>query len=235
MDNLNFLSYEVRNCIENKLNMIEGWLHIVSSFIIPILNNAQKNKQIYGDIIEIGTWQGKSLILFQHLLEHSELIHGYDLNIQDKLKENIHTFCIKNGENILLSKVNSLMLNLEDIKREHKNIRFFHVDGSHTYKQALNDIYLATQSTNKNGIVIIDDFFSPTVPGVTQALFYLLEYNNTNNFFPFAIGGAKVYLCEKLYIDYYRDYLFNNMPISCKNGADVDILFGNKIAIYDLY
>lgn len=225
-----------RDYINNKLMDIEGWLHVVSQFMIPILDFAQKKRNIQGDFIEIGIWHGKTFILFNHLVEAGELVHGIDISIKKEFIDNIQKN--KNerfgGTSYIYSECNSKDLDLKQLKAKHPNIRMFHVDGYHTYEIAHNDLSIAIGSTSDDGIIILDDIFSATVPGVTHA-FFELSGRTECGFFPFAIGGSKIYMCKKHMITYYREMLFEYMPMKSSNGKDVDILFGNKIAIYDLW
>jgi hypothetical protein len=221
--------------IENDSINIEGWLHIVGAFIITILDCAQKEKNINGDIVEIGNWHGKTLILFVNMLADMEKLRGFDLDIKKELIDNIAKYTDQTSiKNIILTEVDSRELKVDKIKETNNRIRIFHVDGYHTYEVALNDISIAISVTSDEGIIILDDFFSATVPGVTQAFFESFGKSD-NGFYPFAIGGGKIYCCKKNLIEYYREFLFKHMPMKSNNGEDVDVLLGNKVAIYDLW
>jgi len=224
-----------RDYISNKANKIEGWLHDVSKFIIPLLDTAQKKQNLNGDIIEIGIWHGKTFIFFNHLLDAGEVVHGYDLSIKKEFIENIHYYQKRTeGIGCKYSNCDSRDIDVNKLKESHSNIRMFHVDGYHTYEIAHNDLTIAIKTTGDKGIIMLDDFFSATVPGVTHAFFSLIG-KSERSFFPFAIGGSKIFMCKKPLISYYRDFLFDYMPMKPSNGEDVDVLFGNKIAIYDLW
>lgn len=73
------------------------------------------------------------------------------------------------------------------------------------------------------------------MPGVTEALHHLVEKNLNHGVLPFAMGGAKAYLCHEEYIELYRTALFENMPMPSKSHPQVGVLFSKPIAIYDLY
>ena len=51
-----------------------------------------------------------------------------------------------------------------------KSVQVFSVDGCHTYECTLSDLHLAFQTIAPNGVVILDDHFNPSWPGVSTGL-----------------------------------------------------------------
>lgn len=233
MTNYEFMHPKLRAYIEVEQPHIDGWVHTVANFMIPIIDFAQQKKGLVGDMLEIGVWHGKSLLLFEKMAKPEEFVDGYDIELQHALLDNVKN--LSSGR-IRLHKVDSATLDENSILKERNSkIRLFHVDGYHTYENALSDLTLAVNVISKEGVVILDDFYSPTVPGVTEAFYSLIFSGKSNDFYPFALGGCKVYMCHKSMIGYYRDCLFEHMPMPNKNGVDVDLMFGNRIAVYDLW
>lgn len=233
MATYSFYSDSLQWYLEKDSQAIDGWLHTVAKFIIPIINSAQRDIGLKGDILEIGVWHGLSLLMFDYLSEPGELVEGYDLVLQPTLKSNVAKF---GSPRIALHQADSTRLTIQGLSEKRANeIRLFHIDGYHTFDVAYNDLRLSVNATASKGVVILDDFFSPTVPGVTEALYSLIYQKENNDFLPFALGGGKLYLCHEKMIDLYRSVLFDRMPMPSKNGKDVDLMFGNKVAVYDLW
>ena len=231
---LNFIPPGAADYLDNHSGSIDGWLSLVAQWMFCSIADTQKKNGILGDAVEIGVWDGKTLLLIQQLMSDSEEVHGFDIELRPTLKENIKRLGVKQESKIRLTEIDSRTLEVEVLRSMHPNgIRIFHVDGYHTYENARNDLLLAFASANPAGVIALDDFFSDTVPAVTHAYFELAQQGATNGFLPFAIGGGKLFLCTENQISIYRDSLMEQMPISPRNGRDVDVLFGNQLAIYE--
>ena len=226
----------VNKYLNQDCKSIEGWLHGVSKSIIPIINEGQQKLGVKGDAVEIGCWHGLTLLLLDKLLGDDEVVDGFDIEIKKELMDNIKKF---GSKKCYVHQTDTTKINggggIQKARSGINKIRLFHVDGYHTFNNAYNDLKLAIETTDRTGIIMLDDFFSCTLPGVTEALYFIFNNNQNSRFFPFAIGGAKCYLCDKDYIGYYRDLLFDNMPVKALNSKDVSFMFGNEVAIYQLY
>lgn len=213
---------------------IDGWLHVVAKFMIPIISRAQSDANIRGDIVEIGVWHGLTLLMFGHLATGQEHVDGYDIELKPELLSNIKKFGTQATH---VHEANSLEMTTWSIMdgRNKNSIRMFHVDGYHTHAVALNDLRLAVGTADPQGVVMLDDFFSPTLPGVTQALHTLIFNEENNGFFPFALGGGKVFLCQDSMSDFYRKSLTELMPMPSLDAQDVDQLFSRTVLIYEMW
>jgi len=225
---------EASDYVENVWTHVEGWLSNVGIWMLAVLLDTQHRRGIVGDAAEIGCWEGKTLLLFQRLLSREERVMGYDLELRPRIFENIDRFSWEGGAAVSLSEIDSRNLSTSQLLEDSKlGIRFFHVDGYHTREVTENDLELAFGSTKPEGIVVLDDFFSATVPGVTEAFFKLALSARTNDFIPFATGGGKLFLCSPEFALEYKRSLFSEMPIESLNSKDVSCLLGNEIAIYE--
>ena len=60
-----------------------------------------------------------------------------------------------------------------DLKAMHQTVRWFHIDGEHTGTAVYRELEFANRIVNTDGIVVIDDFFSPRYPAnTTEAMRY---------------------------------------------------------------
>ena len=222
--------YYARHC-----DRIVGWLHTVSKFILPACDEWQQKNGITGPMAEIGIYEGKTLAVLCLLAREHERVVGVDIELREKLKPNLAEIGITRMPTLVIQ--DSLTLKPDDLiaAGDNRKYRLVHVDGHHTYKNALNDLRLAFNVVSADGIVALDDFFSATVPGVSQALCELLVKDETVDFVPFALGGAKAYLAHRNNADELREYVFDRVPLKPMNADDLDVFFGRRVAIYDLY
>lgn len=207
---------EIKKLTKKTLN-VGGWFDVESALFIGSINQLQKDKNIVGDIYEIGVHFGKSAIFFNHLLKGSENLNVCDIfnnqhlntsnsgfGNKDFFLQNMKTFGKK--EVLILSECLSSSLTPEAIG---KNYRMFHIDGGHTKEEALYDLHLATQCLHEKGIIIVDDPFRHDWPGVTEAIIEFLQ--NNSNFSAFAVGFNKLLIAKKEASQEYLTYLQNSV------------------------
>jgi len=69
-----------------------------------------------------------------------------------------------------------------------------HIDGEHSEVALLKDLDSSSKILDKEGILIIDDIWHESFPGVASATF---KFIHSSDFAPFLISGAKIYLCKE--------------------------------------
>ena len=73
-------------------------------------------------------------------------------------------------------------------------IRFVSIDGGHTVEHTINDLKIAAELINNQGVVILDDILNHHWLGVIEgAISYL---NTSPTLIPFAIGHNKLFLAN---------------------------------------
>lgn len=140
-------------------------------------------QDIRGDVMEIGSWLGKSTV---HLasgcqLSGNGIVHAIDTFGGNLGKEDLYTTPLEKDEsiyarfkkNIALAKLTKYIKihkkSSEDVDAEiQENIRLAFIDGCHDYKLVLHDIKLCSKKLLPNGVIVLDDFTS-YFPGVVQA------------------------------------------------------------------
>lgn len=149
-------------------------------------------QDLKGDVVEIGSWQGRSSTFLAravkesnngkfYAIDHFEGNKGkensYEVNGKiDTLKENFNSNMINFG---LQEVVNLLdMINTEAVKKvNNKTIRFLFIDGDHTKDGVEKDIELFFPMLKKGSIVVFDDYFDG-FPGLIEAIDELFpKYN----------------------------------------------------------
>jgi len=130
-------------------------------------------------------------------------------------------------ERIVATQINSFMNKRKIVDIIKEPVRIFHVDGGHDVRHVLNDLSIADEVMAEDGVVIIDDFFNMSFPGITEAVYLYLQKRGP--MIPFLQIGWKLFLCSQYKHLQYRDYWveYNNNPESVALGKnfinDVDV------------
>lgn len=141
-------------------------------------------QEINGDVVEIGSWQGRSTIFLGTAVKESKNGNFYavdhfkgnigkeDLyevdgklnNLKENFIENIKKFGLNETVNLLE------MMNYEAAKKlKNNNIRFLFIDGDHTEDGVTKDIELFFPMLIKGSIIVFDDYFDG-FPGLINAV-----------------------------------------------------------------
>ena len=87
----------------------------------------------------------------------------------------------------------------------HQTVRWFHIDGEHTGTAVYRELEFANRIVNLDGIVVIDDFFSPRYPANTTEVVRYLE-KNPFHFRLLAVAFNKGYFCRPESLARYMDF-----------------------------
>ncbi len=154
-------------------------------------------QEMKGDVVEIGSWQGRSTSFLARAVKESkngkfyaidhfkgnigkENLYAVDGKLDD-LKENF----IANMKMFDLDKIVNLlnMENHEAVKEiEGNTVRFLFVDGDHTKQGVSKDIELFFPLLKKGSIVVFDDYFEG-FPGLIEAVDEAIEKYNFRRLF----------------------------------------------------
>lgn len=89
---------------------------------------------------------------------------------------------------------------------EGTHFDFIHIDGCHTKEAVLNDLRLSIQLVTQKGIIVLDDFMSPTYPQITQAAYEFL-YNHSDYILLFAGAGKGIIIHSTEYTKWHDFFL----------------------------
>lgn len=220
-------------------NLVYGWFNILSAKSLLWLDFIQKKENIGGNIFEIGVFLGKSAILLGLFINQEKerlglcdhFMAGEKLKIPQKevFYKNLNSY-FNNLTFIDIYEKDSTKLT----QNECKNCRLFHIDGGHTFKHLTNDLSLADNSIIEKGLILIDDFFNPRCPEVTEGVYRYLKEKGT--LLPLLIAFGKLILCKKTMYTWYFEKL-NNYNWKCYvNDEKVALLktrmFGQEILAF---
>lgn len=135
---------------------------------------------VTGDVAEIGTFEGKTLVLMAHALRTGERVIGVDTfgkppgrdaAMRAALEANLARFGYEDRSDIITGDSLAFTPQSFQARLGGSNVRLFSVDGDHTQAAVLHDLALAEAVLAPGGIVAADDMFNPWYPGVTEALY----------------------------------------------------------------
>lgn len=161
---------------------IPGWFNVDDCGHFYLILSFQASLGIKGDLLEIGSYHGRSTAVMGKCLKPGERIvvcDAFDLDTDDEyankpspeiLVDNIKGLNDSLEKNsVVIKKCLSKNLHLDSAEK----FRFIHIDGGHSADQAYFDLELCSKHLISNGIIAMDDYHNKMWPGVTEG---------TNNF-----------------------------------------------------
>lgn len=215
----------------NHSQSIDGWMCPIHHHIVKYLSNLQLESGVSGLIGEIGVHHGKYFFSLATNLDASEyavafdLFEDQDLNIDGSGQGSLKIFMEHASsigfpaDSIKVEKGDSNSLNPKRLKKiSSASYRIFSVDGGHTRKTTVNDLFLAQAVLHKRGFVVLDDFVNPDWLGVVDGLFTFINKCN---------GGLKpfLWLCNKLYLSHeaqhqvFLEHIQKMEAIKCSSSS----------------
>lgn len=185
---------------------IIGWCADEIFFALEAFFRSEEPFSQPGPICEIGVHHGRFLIgahnalggtraLGIDLFEHQERnVDGSGEGSREMLRAAMaHAV---NSAQIDARQDDSLGLGLREIDEiltRYGRFKVFSVDGGHTPEHVTNDMRIAQELTAQDGLILVDDFFSPHWPGVTEGLSALFQSRQCR-FAPFLYLENKLFL-----------------------------------------
>lgn len=230
---------EVRR-VAGSFRRIGGWFSADAAAFFGLIDEAQKQEGLTGDLFEIGVHHGRSAVLLARMALPSERLRvcdvfaRQDLNASEsgsgdrrRLEQNLARVAPSADYEIL--ERSSLELSRETIGTGY---RFFHIDGGHSKEEALSDLDLAADVLMPGGVIAVDDPFRHEWPGVTEALG---DFCRASSYRPFAMGFNKIILADPEARTVYLTALnskeweyFNRLVYTRKDTP----VFGSPTAVY---
>jgi precorrin-6B methylase 2 len=150
------------------------------------------------DVLEIGTWKGGWAISMAEN-DRSRRIYCVDpypnlVNVREQFLRSVDS----RAKNQI-----RLFSTLEELRKaELKEFHVIHLDGEHTQSAVERDLQQCIPLLAKNGLLIIDDVFYHSFPGVTAAAFSALSNSELS---PFMFTNKKLYVCHNSsYEEFYK-------------------------------
>ncbi len=138
----------------------------------------QTHQGLTGDLLEIGSYHGRSTAVMCQALEPGERIHVCDAFENEGASE----FAVKPTPEGLLRNIRRVnpdidpaaivihnCLSQQLVLPDAQKFRFIHIDGGHDDATCYGDLQIAHRHILPGGVVVIDDYCHPHYPGVTSA------------------------------------------------------------------
>lgn len=185
---------------------IEGWCADEVLFALEAFYRGAEPFSPNGPVCEIGVHHGRFLIGAHNALGGARAV-GIDLfdqqerNVDGSGEGSLDTFHANLSHAVSPSRIDTIRADslafgareIDDLLSRYGQFKVFSIDGGHTAAHVINDMRIAQEVTAQDGLILIDDFFAPHWPGVTEGLSALFHSRQVR-FAPF------MYLANKLFL-----------------------------------
>ena len=154
-----------------------------------------QEERLSGALGEIGVYHGKSAALLA--LHTGEAEQLYLVDTADRPETGFLRQLVPEQRITTLVSRSSELPALGGQIRHVRKLRWIHIDGEHTGEAVVNDLRLAELALHDEGIICLDDFFSPMYPQITAAAFEFLS-THRHQLTLFLCGHNKGYLCRPM-------------------------------------
>jgi Methyltransferase domain len=189
-----------------KVDAIPGWFGAHSYALWRSLLDFQA-ENVRGDLFEIGVWRGRSASVLASYCRDDERLYLCDLQVDAESLNTAFEAVGAKGRNIVtIAAPSSELPGRLDLRAMHQTVRWMHIDGEHTGSAVYSELELANQLVRPDGLVVVDDFFSPRYPAnTTEAVRYLEK--NPFHFRLLAVAFNRGYFCRPESVPRYMDYI----------------------------
>ncbi|MEZ0092179.1 class I SAM-dependent methyltransferase [Streptacidiphilus sp. EB129] len=189
------------------LDDVPGWFYTMDRHLFAWFLERQKRLGISGDLIEMGTYMGRSAILLGDYLREGETFTVCDLFDSEApdaassgemrmsyrstlTREAFDTHYLAFHDRLPDIVQGPTSLLAEAGRITPKSVRFAHIDASHLYEHVIGDIRVAREALAPDGVVVLDDYRSEHTPGVAAAVW---EAVATMGLTPIVLSSSKLY------------------------------------------
>jgi hypothetical protein len=163
--------------LDTQYESVRGMSSRFAAAICGHIVRRQTEQGIEGDIVEIGTFEGRFFIALALGLSRSE--HALGIDLFDWPNAGVLPRMLAHCERAGLStqsftawKAHSGQMSADDlrVRLRSPSVRFFHIDGEHEYASLSADLELAHAVLHPSGIIAIDDMLHPGYPTLITAV-----------------------------------------------------------------
>lgn len=180
------------NQIYRSTRRIQGWLPQPAAQLCGLINEVQQSRDVVGDLFEIGVWHGKSAVLLSHMTKPGESLHICDISQKHLDITESNVLKLGPGDTQVVS--HAVPVSEIEAGRAPDNVRFMHIDGGHGEDDVLADLRFALRCLGEHGVIMMDDAFLPSWPGVSSAIASFLIKEAPGELVPLFTGFKKLVL-----------------------------------------
>ncbi len=176
-----------RDYINRGRHTVPGWFERLDAFLFATIDDAHAAAGVTGDLLEIGTYMGRSAVLLGYLQRPGErlvvcdIFDGPSQSAENEaennrwypdlsrhaFEENFQRFHGRLPDHVVAAP--SVTLRGRELGYG-KTFRFIHIDGSHEYAAVRSDLSLSRELLCDGGMVVFDDINGRHTPGVSAAV-----------------------------------------------------------------
>ncbi|WP_437871211.1 class I SAM-dependent methyltransferase [Methylorubrum extorquens] len=202
---------------------VDGWVGDKIVDIVEFIDEFHNAHAIHGDVAEIGVHHGKLFFILSSIAKETEkciaidLYENQSLNLDNSgsgsreiFERHIKELFPEMQNRIKIVPADSMSLTPSQLRETigTAGVRVFSVDGGHNIEHVVNDLSLAQEVLVGGGIVMLDDFFGPHWPSVTEGYFKFMRIAN-RRLAPFLIYQNKIFLTTYSERDHVEQSLKN--------------------------
>lgn len=192
-----------------RIKSIPGWFTYDDCVHFHLVLSMQSYLGVKGDMLEIGSYHGRSTACMAAYLQPGERLvvcDAFEQPTDDAYHDKPSPTRLRH--NLLLvnpdldwAQVDVRVGLSSELELGKARFRFIHIDGGHSREVALADMRLCAAHLAPQGVMVMDDYENRYWPGVTAAVdLFLAEYSNFTALADLNRHGAigrKIYLVRK--------------------------------------
>jgi SAM-dependent methyltransferase len=187
---------------------IEGMFSFEAALLMTAYAQIAAEVEERRDTLEIGVHHGLSAILVAALRGQGSKFVAIDLfdDMQDQNTSHsgsgsqqrfLTNMARVHGSDLNFARVIAAPSSSLKVSDLGKNFSFCHVDGGHSSEETYRDLELCSELLRPSGILVLDDYFNPDFPGVSEGAVRFMIADRGERLVPLAIGFNKVVFCKK--------------------------------------
>jgi glycosyltransferase involved in cell wall biosynthesis len=197
---------DVDEYIEQMDEAVPGWFTDTDAALFRAVDAAHRSEGVFGDLLEVGVFEGKSAILLGYLLRPDEELVAWDLFAGEPPGAEADAAVYRGLTQSIFEDhyarfharpATAIARPSSELPRAELGTRFriVHVDGSHRYDIVRDDIAAAIDLVTDGGVMIIDDYRTlPHALGVAAAVW---EAVAEGRLVPVLASEQKLYACVR--------------------------------------
>lgn len=179
---------------------IDAWTVYFWSALLPHLTKAQAP----ADLLELGVFNGGTAALAYPHVRPAEIMHLVDIRKSRFLKPVLAQAPGDVARRVRFHKARTDSPSLRSLER--KRFRWIHIDAGHEKDDVAGDLDRFAPCLADDGLLVLDDFFQPAWPQVTEATYAFLA-SQGDGFQPVCIAFNKLYVARPAFVPRAREMI----------------------------
>jgi predicted O-methyltransferase YrrM len=194
-----------------RIKAVPGWFNVDDCGHFSLVLAQQSAFGLSGDVLEIGSYHGRSTALLAACLRVDERLvvcDAFESETEDNYDERPSAETLRRNIALLAPDLGPDRIEIHecfsnDLQLDpDRTFRFIHIDGGHSHEQALFDLELCSRHLMPGGTIVMDDYHHPNWPGVTRATDEFLsnhpEFSVLADLNRHGALGRKIYLTRSM-------------------------------------